>query len=167
MSATIDCRVARDTGSRRFGGAPVPRARRRMPLPPLIAIGGFALVGLLALLPSRRDDGAKPIAEKTVLAVASPDETLRVQDVRDGALLGLFPGDKDSFVRGVFHSLDTYRKVHRIGPMTPYRLAEMSDGRVLLTDPGTSTTIDLEGFGSVNASKFTAMLGLAPLKGPE
>ena len=107
------------------------------------------------------------IAQRSVEALTTEDGSLRVRDLASGALLDVYPGDKDSFVRGVFHSLVTYRHLQRVADAAPYRIAELSDGRVLLVDPSTSTTIDLEGFGSSNASKFTALLGLPPLKAPE
>ena len=168
MSATIGHFVAREIATkRRDERSPARRARRRLPLPPLIALGGFALVGLLALLPARKDDQARPIALRNVEALASADGSLRVQNLADGKTLGFFPGDKDSFVRGVFHSLSTYRQLQRVVATAPYRISALTDGRVLLSDPSTSTTIDLEGFGSSNASTFTALLGLPPVKAPE
>ncbi len=168
MSATIEHgRVARETSPARRSGGATPGARRRVPLPPLIALGGMAAVGLLALMPEKPDQAATPIAQRTLQVLTSADESLAFRNLADGSIVARVPGTGQSFVRGVFHSLSALRRVHGVRPEVPYVLAELSDGRVLLVDKSTSTKIDLEGFGPGNASKFTALLGLPPLKAPE
>ena len=165
MSATTQHHVARTTGpQRRYEPSPAKRARPRVPLPPLIALGMFGMVGLLALLPPKPDDGARAIAHRSLRVSTSADESIVIRNVADGAVLERISGQTESFVRGVFHSLDLLRRAHHVAAGAPYGLAELSDGRLVLQDPSTATRIDLEGFGPGNASQFTALLGLPALK---
>ena len=164
MSASVQGVVARQTAGPARRPVPTSKRRRRLPLPPLIALGMVALVGAIALLPPAPDDGARPLVQRDLLVAAGPDGGVVFRDAHDGSILERVPADGQSFIRGVFHSLDAYRGSHGVAVHAPYALSELSDGRVLLRDPQTSTTIDLEGFGPGNASQFTALLGLPPLK---
>jgi putative photosynthetic complex assembly protein len=163
MSASVHS-VARQSVGPVRRPAPASKPRRRVPLPPLIALGLFGLIGAIALLPPAPDDGARPVAQRDLLVVAEPDGGVVFRDARDGSVVEHVPADGQSFIRGVFHSLDAYRSTHAARVRAPYNLSELSDGRVLLRDPQTAATIDLEGFGPGNASQFTALLGLPPLK---
>jgi putative photosynthetic complex assembly protein len=167
-SSVMDTAVRRDTGARRRpGGAPASRSRGKIPLPPLIALSMVASIGIIGMLPGTKDDHAKPIAHRSLLVATASDETTVIRDGSTNRVIADLPGNVDSFVRGVFHSLNVNRRLHGVPPSTPYQLSELTNGRVLLTDEATATTIDLEGFGAKSASTFTALLDLPPLKSPE
>jgi hypothetical protein len=49
------------------------------------------------------------------------------------------------------------RKLTGSDPDAPYRLSRLRDGRLLLTDTATGTTINLDVFGTDNAKTFAAL----------
>ncbi len=164
MSATINQTAARQTDARRHGQALRPNVRRSIPLPPLIALGLVAAIGLIGMLPSAPEVSATPVIQGVLTVSTSPDQSIAIRNMATGVVVRRISGNAESFIRGVFHSLDGVRRAHRVDLAEPYRLSQLSDGRVVLQDPSTSTTIDLEGFGTTNASQFMALLGLPPLK---
>ncbi len=154
MSATVGNAFTRTSSS-------APR-RRRVALPPLIALGFGAVVGLLLLTPGRPDDPATVLQSRTLHVTTAADGTVDLTDTRTGALAGHIPGEGDSFIRGVLHSTERMRKMHDIDQNAPYRLVAMSNGRLVLEDLGSGLQVDLEAFGQGNAGAFADLLEKAP-----
>ncbi len=151
---------------RQAGARRRDRGWRRVPIPPLIALAGFAFVGAIASLTPTPAPPARTIAARTISIETAPDESSVVRDVATGAVIGHVPASGPSFARGLFHNMRYFRRLHGAPTEAPYRLSELSDGRVTLADPLTHTTLELESFGTTNASAFTAWLGMPPLGVP-
>lgn len=127
--------------------------------PPLIALAGLALIVVVAVWPTPPlQDGATIIASKQLRFENRAGGSLAVVDVATGRLAGVVPTVSEGFVPGVMHGMDVTRKRFGIDTARAYQLTEMTDGRVLLTDPSTRTEVDLESFGHGNAGSFVAFL---------
>jgi putative photosynthetic complex assembly protein len=142
------------------------RPWRRVPLPPLIALGLCGMVGVVASMPTAPTPAAHVLAARTISIKTAADESSIVRDVTTGAVVGHVPATGPSFARGLFHNMRYFRRLHSAPQDAPYRLSELSDGRVVLWDPTTRTALDLESFGAGNASAFTAWLGMPPIASP-
>jgi putative photosynthetic complex assembly protein len=74
--------------------------------------------------------------------------------LNDGTELPTISADKAGFVTGVIRGLSRGRKLTGTDPDAPYRLSRLRDGRLLITDTYTDTSINLDVFGSDNARTF-------------
>ena len=129
------------------------------PWPPLIALIGVGAIAAVAIWPTKPlHDGAKIVASRELRFVLQPDDSMRVIDAATGHVAGIVPTIRDGFVPGMLHGMDIIRKHDGVATSLPYRITEMSDGRVLLIDPPSKSEIDLESFGSANAQRFVAYL---------
>lgn len=100
---------------------------------------------------------------------AEPVRTLelRFDDAQDGGVLVLHadrtlltklaPGT-NGFTRGVVRSLVRHRRMGKIKADPPFKLVLWSDHRLTLTDPATTQSIDLSGFGRDNVRAFARLL---------
>ena len=130
----------------------------RLVWPPLIAVAAVALIGVVALMPTRPlQDGATVVASKRLRFVEQRDGSMDVLDAATGRLAGVVPTVKDGFVPGMLHGMSIIRRHDGVAQNLPYRITEMSDGRVLLIDPPTRSEIDLESFGRGNAASFCSL----------
>jgi putative photosynthetic complex assembly protein len=75
----------------------------------------------------------------------------------DGTRLPAIRAENAGFVSGVIRGLSRGRKLSGSDPDAPYRLSRLRDGRLLLTDTATGTSIDLDVFGSDNARTFALL----------
>ncbi|WP_428390239.1 photosynthetic complex assembly protein PuhC [Lichenicoccus sp.] len=129
------------------------------PWPPFIALIAVGVIAVVAVWPTRPlHDGAKVVASRELRFVLQPDDSMQVIDAKTDRVAGVVPTIRDGFVPGMLHGMDIIRKHDGVAKDLPYRITEMSDGRVLLIDPPTKSEIDLESFGSANAQRFVAYL---------
>ena len=133
--------------------------RARLAWPPLLATAAVGAIAVLALLPAPPlKDGAVVIASKQLRFVERPGGSMDVIDAATSRLAGRVATVKDGFVPGMMHGMSIIRRHDGVDQNLPYRITEMSDGRVLLIDPPSRSEIDLESFGRGNAASFTAYL---------
>jgi putative photosynthetic complex assembly protein len=137
----------------------------RMPRPALVgamalvlftlgATGLFRLGGQTPLGPEE----SAAIQTRLLRFVDRPQGGVGVFDASSGeSLLVIVPGE-DGFVRGVLRGLARDRRSRDIGAEPPFRLARLSDGRLLLEDVATGRRIDLAAFGPTNAGAFARFL---------
>lgn len=131
---------------------------------PLACAG--ALVGFTLLLAFARPHPAM-MADPPRGAVART-RLLRFADRADGAVL---VGDdrrsevitgQNGFLRATMSGLARIRRENGIGAQPPFRLTEYADHRLVLDDPATGKSIELEAFGPTNADAFARLLPLRP-----
>lgn len=127
---------------------------------PLLWSAGLLVLLALALAALGEDAGAVRIDASTAI-VSSHDVRLHsrpdgavVPILLDGTPLETIEADKVGFVSGVIRGLARGRKLSNIDPNAPYRISRLRDGRLLLTDTFTATSINLDVFGSDNARTF-------------
>ncbi len=131
----------------------------RLAWPPLIAAAGVGLIAVVAITPTGPlKDGAVTVASKELRFVATLAGAMEVIDDGTGREVGRLATVKDGFVPGMIQGMSIIRRHDGVALSLPYRITEMSDGRVLLIDPPTKSEIDLESFGRGNAALFTAYL---------
>lgn len=131
---------------------------RDLPRPVLFA-AGFLLV--LALLIAAFGDGKTTNANDATPIVASYEISLRSREdgsilprLTDGRALPAIDAERAGFVSGVIRGLARGRKLGGVDALAPYRLTRLRDGRLMLVDTSTDTSIDVGLFGSDNAKIF-------------
>lgn len=152
MGTTMDDAMAR--------GVPQPRRRRKPWLagPPALALLAVSGIALIAALPQQPQHVAHTVQTRELRVVHEPDGSLQMVDTGTGAVAATVPAQGDSFVRGVIAGIDFQRHRHAVPDGTPLLLTGLDDGRLVLTDPTTATTIHLEAFGIDNLESFARML---------
>lgn len=92
---------------------------------------------------------------------------LRFTDRDDGAVLVTNATNNSAvstiigpngFLRGVMSGLVRIRRNEKIGAGPPFRLTLYSNHRLILDDPATGKTIELEAFGPTNEAVFARLL---------
>lgn len=131
--------------------------------PPLIGIGATLAIALVGALPPRHEPPPAIVSSASLRFLAQADGGLHIVTAGSGQLVEAIPAEGDNFIRGLSHAMSTVRTRYRIDPAAPYRLTNYSDGRLVLTDPGTKSAIDIESFGVTNTRAFLALL---PQGGP-
>ncbi len=127
--------------------------------PPLIAVAALSAIALVAFWPaSNTQQAATVIASRQLSFVERPGDQMAIIDARNGLQAGEVRSTADGFVPGVMYGMEVARRRFGVDLDAPYKLTELSDGRVLLTDPPTHNEIDLESFGTANARQFAALL---------
>lgn len=155
MGATLD---TGDTFPRE--GAMRP-PRRRIVWPPLIALLLAGGVGLVALLPTDPEPPDRVLARRELRPVTRMDGAIDLLDAAN-AVAATVPAEGDSFVRGVLSSINYQRRRHGVPEDAPLMLTALDNGRVVLDDARTATSIDLEAFGPDNLAQFAHMLSRTP-----
>jgi len=87
-----------------------------------------------------------------------PDGSVVVIDARNGEQVDRLAAGQDNFIRGALRSL--VRDGRQVSASTgrAFRLSVRTDGRFILEDTHTGRLINLEAFGSTNASAFARLL---------
>ena len=110
-----------------------------------------------ALLPAPAP--AAPLqAARQIRFVELPHDDLAVLDGATGRIVALVPADQNGFLHGVAHGLAATRRHAGVDTARPYGLSLYDDGRLVLSDPSTDTSIDVEGFGPTNEATVLAFL---------
>ncbi len=133
-----------------------------LPKPLLVSAGLLILMAIGLVIVGDELPQPAPMPESVV--VSSHDVRLRtledgsIQPVLiDGTRLPTIKAESAGFVSGVIRGLSRGRKLTGSDPDAPYRLSRLRDGRLLLTDTATGTTINLDVFGSDNAKTFATL----------
>lgn len=133
-----------------------------LPKPLLVSAGVLVLAAILLVIIGDKLPQADPL--DPVAIVASHDIRLhKLEDgsiqavLADGTRLSTIRVENAGFVSGVIRGLSRGRKLAGSDPDAPYRLSRMRDGRLLLTDTATGTSIDLDVFGRDNAGTFATL----------
>ncbi len=121
----------------------------------IVMVGAMLPAGHGALFPVRM--AAAPVqASRQIQFVELPQDRLAVLDARSRRQIALLPADQNGFLHAVVHGLMVTRRRAGIATDRPFGLALYADGRLVLTDLPTRTSIDVEGFGPTN------MAGILP-----
>jgi putative photosynthetic complex assembly protein len=131
---------------------------RRIALPPVIAAAMVLVVGIIIMLPGGPVPTGATISQRSFRIDQQSNGVISMQDARTGATIGTLQKDGDGFMRGVLHSIALRRTKAGLSQETPMALIATAGGRLILSDPPTDTSIDLEAFGSANEAAFAALL---------
>ena len=85
------------------------------------------------------------------------DGAVVVTDATDGSAIGTITGPS-GFLRGTMSGLVRIRRNEGIGAVPPFRLTLYAGNRLVLDDPATGSTIELEAFGPTNEEVFARLL---------
>ena len=110
-----------------------------------------------ALLPTEAPQ-APLQASRQIRFVELPHDDLAVLDGASGRSIALVPAGQNGFLHGVVHGLAATRRHAGVNTARPYGLLLYADGRLVLSDPPTGTSIDVEGFGPTNAASMLRFL---------
>lgn len=133
----------------------------------VLAAGAAAAASVVAVGALRRSgfEAADPVspvrAERALRFVDEAGGTLAVIDAGSGRTLERLQGEQ-GFVRGVLRGLLRERKRAGQGSDAPVLLRAHADGRLSLADPATGERIELDSFGSANATHFARWLPPTP-----
>lgn len=133
-----------------------------LPKPLLVSAGLLILLAISLVVVG--DELPQTASMSEDIVVASHDIRLRTLEngsilplLADGTRLSAIPAEKAGFVSGVMRGLSRGRKLAGSDPDAPYRLSRLRNGRLLLTDTATGTTINLDVFGTDNAKTFAVL----------
>ncbi len=142
-----------------------PFEGEQMPRWPLI--GAAALIGLAFILAiSGRMDSARwgppqmpaAVEERQLRFVDREDGAVVVTDASTDTLVAVLLPGSNGFIRGVLRGLGRQRKRADVTSETPYRLAMLEDGHLVLGDPSTGEQVVLRSFGPTNYEAFARLL---------
>ena len=116
----------------------------------------LAIAAVFAL-PGRSGRPEITLAARTLVFRTAADGAIAITTDR-GAPVAVLPAGAQSFGHGFVHTLAVLRARYGVPADRPYRLALLADGRLLLTDPSTPVSIDVESFGPTNAREIAGWL---------
>ena len=112
-----------------------------------------------AFAPSGFEAAPAAILSRELRFIDAADGVTQVIDAADGTVVAELPPGKEGFVRGVLRATARQRHSREVADDAPYRLAQLADGRLTLTDLGTGQVIELSSFGATNVAAFAAFFG--------
>lgn len=132
---------------------------QELPRPLLLSAGILVLASILLVvvgdeLPQTDPGSAAYVVSSHEVRLHTLEDGSVVPVLTDGTRLTAIAADKSGFVTGVIRGLSRGRKLSGADPDAPYRLSRMRDGRLLITDTTTGTSINLDVFGTDNARIF-------------
>ena len=144
-------------------GSAALRPHNFVPAPALAVAAFLVATTLLAvfLFPhGPRDAGAVQarVERQRLLRFADRDDGAVVATgASDGAVVAVITG-QNGFLRGTLSGLARIRRLEGIGAEPPFRLTLYVNHRLVLDDPATAKTIELEAFGPTNEAVFAELL---------
>jgi putative photosynthetic complex assembly protein len=147
-----------------------PSAQARLdsfPRKPLVGAGALILFTLgLAIFGRATGVGAPQptgvaTAQRTLTFADRPDGAVIVRIAGSDQVLDIMTGQQ-GFLRGSLRGFARIRHMDGIGSALPLVLTGYADGRLVLRDPSTGRTQELEAFGSANEAVFVHLLTMAP-----
>lgn len=139
----------------------------KVPGPLLAAAGALAVSSLLLTGFARLTDiGVQKLPDIVAVervALNFEDEAnggVAVVDHATGERLYTYAPETGGFVRTALRSFAYTRAKAGIGREPPFELARDGEGRIVLSDPSTGKTVDLEAFGDDNEKDFAMLLDL-------
>ena len=124
------------------------------------ALVGATLLAVFALPHGPRDAGFQrgAIERQRLLRFADRDDgAVLVTDASDNSPVSTITG-QNGFLRGTLSGLVRIRRNEEIGAGPPFRLTLYANHRLVLDDPATGKTIELEAFGPTNEAVFARLL---------
>lgn len=107
---------------------------------------------------SAATDRSQALASRDIRFEDQADGSIRVFDAKMSEQIALVAPASNGFLRGAVRGLVRERKLQRLGSDTPFTVAALPDGRLVLHDAATGHEIDLASFGSTNAAVFAQLL---------
>jgi putative photosynthetic complex assembly protein len=123
----------------------------------LLVLAAITLVVVGEDLPQAGAPAAAAVVSSHDVRLHTLEDGAIVPVLADGTRLPAIRAENAGFVSGVIRGLSRGRKLSGSDPDAPYRLSRLRDGRLVLTDTATGTTIDLDVFGSDNARTFAVL----------
>lgn len=136
--------------------------RRRIPIPPLIAVGLASVIGFVGLLPVKPSPPPGIVMQRQVQFLDTADGRIVVRDATTRRTIIVIPATDEGFGRALIHTLEVMRRRYGQPLDPPYQLKRLADGRLVLTDPLSPMHLDLESFGTSNEAVFSGYLGERP-----
>ncbi|MCQ8277491.1 photosynthetic complex assembly protein PuhC [Acetobacteraceae bacterium KSS8] len=141
-----------------------------LPVGPFLAAAGvLSIVAVALCLPAGhgalvpvRMDAAPIVSARALRFDEHADGTLDVFDASNGTLIQHLPVDRNGFLHALVHGLGATRRRAHVPVAQSYSLTLFDDGRLVLADTATRTSIDMEGFGPTN---MRGVLALLPARG--
>lgn len=130
------------------------------------ALAVLSAIMLLGVALPRRHGALFPVTapltplqtSRQIRFVELPADLLLVQDASTGQPIARINAGQNGFLHAVVHGLSVTRHRAGVALSQPYGLSLYEDGRLVLTDPPTGTSIDMEGFGPTNSAGVLAFL---------
>lgn len=121
----------------------------------VVTLSGVLLCATVARLENFARSPAKPPAIATA-ALTFTDLGNGGVSVRsaNGQVVATIPARDDGFLRMTLRLLAAARLRQHIGQEQPFILTEFAGGRMLLADPATGLSVELEAFGPSNVGEF-------------
>jgi putative photosynthetic complex assembly protein len=142
-----------------------PFHRDPFPRKVLIAFGSLILFFLILVVVARlmgynasQMPPSPTIASRAIRFIDQPDGSTLVVDAATNGTVSTLPPGGEGFIRGVLRATGRTRHLAKVSPEAPYRLDQLADGRLTLTDVGTGKVIELISFGHTNVAAFAAFL---------
>lgn len=145
-----------------------------LPRKPLIAIAALVGFSLLLVIGAKLSGynpsqvAPSPVVEsRDIRFIDAADGTLIVADAGDRRQIAVLPSGNAGFVRGVLRAVARDRHSRHISMDTPFQVARLADGRLILRDLGSQRVLELNSFGPTNLGAFAAFLdGGTPAAAP-
>ena len=140
---------------------------RKAPFPrPLLALAGSAVVLSIVVATAGRIEGAPssapttaPMASRDLLFRDQPNGGVAVYDAQNvSAPIDVIAPETNGFLRATMRGLARQRLRQDADREVPFRLTGFADGRLILADPTTGRTVEMEAFGITNESVFVHLL---------
>ncbi|WP_428374626.1 photosynthetic complex assembly protein PuhC [Lichenicoccus sp.] len=137
-------------------------SRRRIPIPPLIALGLASMIGIVGLMPVKPSPPPGIVMQRKVQFLDTADGGIVVRDAATRRTIIVIPANDEGFGRALIHTLEVMRRRYGQPLDPPYQLQRLADGRLVLNDPLSPMHLDLESFGTSNEAIFSLYLGERP-----
>jgi len=123
----------------------------------IVTLSGVLICATLARLENfTRAPAAPPVIAKAALTFSDlADGGVSVRSATSGQVVATIPSRDDGFLRMTLRLLAAARLRQHIGQEQPFLLTEFTGGRMLLADPATGLSVELEAFGPSNVGEFT------------
>lgn len=126
---------------------------------------GVMLAGILALVvlsAGEKHSDRRPVNEaifaRDILFSDRVDGGISIRDASTGQMIGEISPGEGGFVRGALRGFARERRLQNPGMESPFRLAAVQGGAIVLEDPVSGRWTDLRAFGATNAQSFADIL---------
>lgn len=126
---------------------------------------GALLAATLTLAAGMRWSGATlhptapvPRLTRSLWFADLPSGGVRVLEAPTARTIAVLAPGTNGFVRATLRTLVQERRTLHVSATEPFRLIADGSGRVVLEDPATGRSIELEAFGPTNAAAFARLL---------